>query len=286
MLKFVQSPCPVCGAKNYDRGRFHALLGLCVFCAAEPDEVRARIIVLRIEGRVRQRPDGPPCCYPAGHPKKVEMLAERVRLGQNLWNRFDAGVDAHEEFVNEKGENAVQPVIEREYQDVGQTGVERDGKRWRVRCYWDGKKHNIGSFDLKDDALLAANAFWRDKLGMFAEQRDQVKFWMVKKKKEEVKKKRKSKHVRYYDLFSLPYDTEDNIDTSERKGASDVGRDVSEAGSGDVPKARKHQKDRRSNGRKSVTDTTGDGEDEGRRRYTRQFAEVGHGFAGSVFSGF
>jgi len=165
--------------------------------------------VLRCQGVVRQRPQGNPCLYPPGHPKKIEELERRVAMKQELWHVWDASTESHQFMTSSiEGDvvNDLQPKEEREYQQVGQTGVEKDGKRWRVRCYWRGKKHNIGSFDLKPDALAAAESFWRDRLGLFAEQRDQSKFWGWQKAEKEVKPLRKRKIIQYYDLFTLPND--------------------------------------------------------------------------------
>jgi hypothetical protein len=66
----------------------------------------------------------------------------------------------------------------------GQTGVERQNfaerysRPWRCRPYWRGKKHDLGWFATRHEAIRRAEAFWRETLGLFWQCRSKALSWM------------------------------------------------------------------------------------------------------------
>ncbi len=144
-----------------------------------------------------------PTSAPPGTEERIAELAHRAARGISLY--VDGDCDSMEALAP----GQVKPVFDRSMRwrrgAQGQTGVERDSRRRhiRARCYWAGKKHPIGFFASKREAIQAAERFWRETLGLFWQHRRRAYQWMhplpqlieAELPPEEVKAPRRRKHA-------------------------------------------------------------------------------------------
>jgi hypothetical protein len=145
-------PCPGCGARagEWTAGgmrhkvlRRWSCLGACEECCADR-EVVAQLI--------RDEPpiDLEGCKFAPKTDGRVETMARRFAAGLSLFSPHDL-VDVPDKIRRSFPDQIGAP---------GETGVERLGKRWRVRPWWRGRKWLCGTYDTKEDAIKAARKFW------------------------------------------------------------------------------------------------------------------------------
>ena len=175
-------PCPGCGAKSYDRGRFFFVYRLCRWCFEDAEARDAAAYRYRVHLKPPpERPRPPfPTQYPPGHPLREPVIQERLEKGYALFHPDDATWEEWREAEAEADDEPFMPPPprrERTYQKKGATGVEFSKGRYRARPFWDGYKHNAGAFARESEAVAAVEKFWRDRLGLFAAFRDQTRFW-------------------------------------------------------------------------------------------------------------
>lgn len=129
----------------YDYGRWWAALRLCEWCAKDQDVVRSRL--RRFLPESTDGTEEPP------GKARIDVYAARVAAGLSCFSDADK-VYPHDPIQLAK-------VGRGDWQaDPGETGVERQGKRFRVRPMWRGRKWKLGTFPSREKAVERAKAFW------------------------------------------------------------------------------------------------------------------------------
>jgi hypothetical protein len=121
-------------------------------------------------------PDAPTAA-PLGSKARIEELARRAERGEGLFHPADndsmEGVDPAELPAAQSSR------AEKIRSKPGEAGVERERRgRWRARTYWNKKKHTLGFFATRREAVKRARQFWIDTLGLFYLHRSGARAWM------------------------------------------------------------------------------------------------------------
>lgn len=171
-------PCPGCGAKLYDYGRWFSRLQLCEWCAKDGDAVRSRL------RRDLPESDAGTDAAP-GSEERIRVYAERAALGLSCFSPADlVGVPTPAKRRGAPDWRA----------EPGETGVERSGDKWRVRPAWRGRKWLLGTYAKRQEAIDRVKAFWDvrrgdprggpalwmpcgDEDGAFAVERENLALW-------------------------------------------------------------------------------------------------------------
>ena len=160
------SPCPACGATNYDPGRFFGLYGLCLYCFADKDERIAAQQRLRSSAVPLPLPPFPTVHVP-GSAGKAEAMAWRLANGYALHHPEDGVSDPNVKVADTPSE-VIDPseII---------PGVEMDrGKgrlAWRARPRWRDVRVRLGRFHRYQQAAEAVKSFFVERWGRYDESR-------------------------------------------------------------------------------------------------------------------
>ena len=174
ILRLKKGYCRHCG----DKKRRECNFLLCRDCYFRP-KILSQYTLLTFKSK--PTPESPTKHSP-GTPEKIAILAERFARGESLWHPEDADMGR----IPLDAERIRDALLLREkvVNKPGRTGIERlrDG-RVRVRPFWEGKKYHIGVFDTEKEAQEVVEQYWKDRLGLFWEMRDQCHKWRKKKKR-------------------------------------------------------------------------------------------------------
>lgn len=151
-------PCPGCGAKSYDPGRFHSLYRLCVYCFADLDIRAAAGDAWRVRQVERHRQaDARPCEHLPGTESKVETLSRRASLGLALHHADDARPGQVRRIsprpVDDPTNEAICPGV-----DVDRT---RKTVAYRARPCFRGIRLTLGQYGTHREAAAAIYAWWQ-----------------------------------------------------------------------------------------------------------------------------
>lgn len=111
---------------------------------------------------------------PPGSDEKIEIMRERLLNREQLFHPDDCP------DMSPMTPGSVVPITEREFQEVGYTGIEKTKSGWRVRPFWRGKKIHLGVYKKRKLAIDRVHQFWREQLGLFWPYRDRLKTWVVR----------------------------------------------------------------------------------------------------------
>lgn len=121
------------------------------------------------------------CPYPPGTGERVSWMAERVAQGFAPSNPMDMDMRAAKPGQIKPDPTCTgKKVIELPV--LRARGVEKFGKVFRVRIYWEGKKHQIAFTETYEEAAAIALRFWGDKIGLWASYGGLFRSYSCKKK--------------------------------------------------------------------------------------------------------
>lgn len=151
--------CLACGRTGV---RITRISEICALCWSDPT-TRAKYRAFAC----RDIPVAPDVCpHPPGTAEKIQWMADRWEDGFRPDSPKDATFDG-------QIPGCLQPPSERPevfaLPKLRTRGVEKDGKHYRARPWWLGKKNKLGAFEKWEHAEAVVRRFWIEKLGLFWE---------------------------------------------------------------------------------------------------------------------
>lgn len=164
----LPAPCPACGAKSFDPGRFFTLFGLCAYCFVDADERAAARIRIRSANPQPIRFPPMPTSHPPGSEGRVEIMAWRLDHGYALVHPDDATAEDADGTQVQEAPDPVHP-------DDLTNGVEMDRSKgqlcWRARPRWRDCRVNLGRFKDYRKAADAVKGYYVARWGSWDDSR-------------------------------------------------------------------------------------------------------------------